>query len=276
MPQAVDSFSPHTDRSCQALAAAGIHGALRYQYNTSRVEVDRLHRYGLSFALIFERNGNAAVVSPELGADHGRAAVAFAQSIGLPAGCAIWFAEADTHIGRENYDRARRYWALAGAPTRAAGYRVGAYGGSLLIDDLHDRGIADLTWETGAMSWNEWVHSRTCALRQLVGYHDFGGVQTDLNDVVRPDWGQWTPTGAHTPTTPPPSTTIPDQEVDMTTLAEVQQELVNQDTRTRAYIDRALADKDERDKAFTAALIAKAIKAIAGDDALERFRAELG
>jgi hypothetical protein len=207
--QAVDSFSPHTDRSCQALADRGIVGALRYQYNTSRAEVDRLHRHGLSFGLIFERNGNAAVVNPEAGNDHGNAAVAFARSIGLPEGCAIYFAEADTMVQRHQYDRARRYWSLAGAPTRAAGYRVGAYGGSVLIDTLHAEGIVDLTWETGAMSWNEWVHSQTCALRQLLGYHDFGGVQTDLNDVVVDDWGQWTPTGAYRPPADDAGTTQP-------------------------------------------------------------------
>lgn len=202
MSQAVDSFSPHTDRSCRALADRGIAGALRYQYNTSRAEVDRLHAHGLSFGLIFERNGNAAVVNPELGAEHGRAGVAFARSIGLPEGCAIYFAEADTMVRRDQYPGARRYWTLAAAAARAAGYRCGAYGGSVLIDTLHDEGIVDLTWETGAMSWNEWVHSRTCALRQLIGYHDFGGVQTDLNDVVADDWGQWTPTGAYRPAQP--------------------------------------------------------------------------
>lgn len=203
MPQAVDSFSPHTDRSCQALAANGFVGALRYQYNTSRAEVDRLHAHGLSFGLIFERNGNAAVVNPEVGADHGRAAVAFARSIGLPEGCAIFFAEADTMVRRDQYPGATRYWSLAGKPTRDAGYRVGAYGGSKLIDHLHQNGVADLTWETGAMSWNEWVHSSTCALRQLLGQPTFGGVTVDLNDVHADDWGQWTPAGASRPNADP-------------------------------------------------------------------------
>lgn len=203
MIQVVDSFSPHTDRSCQALAAQGFAGALRYQYNTSRSEVGRLHAHGLSFGLIFERNGNAAVVNPSLGLEHGRAAVTFARSIGLPEGCAIYFAEADTMVRRDQYPGARRYWELAAGPTRDAGYRVGAYGGSKLIDHLHSVGAADLTWETGAMSWNEWVHSSTAALRQLLGQPTIGGVQVDLNDVLANDWGQWTPLGASIPSARP-------------------------------------------------------------------------
>lgn len=193
--QAVDSFSPHTDRSCQALADQGYVGALRYQYNTSRSEVDRLHAHGLAFGLILELNGNAALVNPEIGALHGQRAVAFARSIGLPAGCAIYFAEADTHIRRENFPGATRYWALAAGPTRDAGYRVGAYGGSKLIDHLHEVGVADLTWETAAMSWNEYVHSQTCSLRQLLGQPVLGGVQVDVNDVLAQDWGQWNADG---------------------------------------------------------------------------------
>ncbi len=45
--QAVDSFGIHTRASAQALAAAGIVGALRY--NTSRLEVDTLHAAILAF-----------------------------------------------------------------------------------------------------------------------------------------------------------------------------------------------------------------------------------
>lgn len=47
--QAVDSFGIHTRASAQALAAAGIVGALRYHYNTSRLEVDTLHAAILAF-----------------------------------------------------------------------------------------------------------------------------------------------------------------------------------------------------------------------------------
>lgn len=208
--QAVDSFSPHTDLSCQALAAAGIVGALRYQYNTSRAEVDRLHRHGLAFALIFERAGNAALVTPELGERHARDAVAFARSIGLPPGATIFYAEADTHIRRESFSGATRYWSLAAGPTRDAGYRVGAYGGSKLIDHLREVGVADQTWQTAAESWNEWTESQTRVLRQLIGYRYFGGVQTDVNDVHAADWGQWNADGT---TGPIPGTNQEDNDM---------------------------------------------------------------
>ena len=68
--QAVDSFGIHTPASTRALAQAGIVGALRYHYNTSRLEVDTLHAAGVAFGLIAEfdtRTWHPPLDNPEVG-----------------------------------------------------------------------------------------------------------------------------------------------------------------------------------------------------------------
>lgn len=64
-------------------------------------------------------------------------------------------------------------------------------------------------------------------------------------------------------------------EIDMADIEQLRKEFVNQDARTRAYVDSVIADKDARDKMFMTALVAKATKAIGGDDALDRLKTEL-
>ena len=138
--QAVDSFGIHTPASTRALAQAGIVGALRYHYNTSRLEVDTLHAAGVAFGLIAEfdtRTWHPPLNNPEVGPDHARKAVAVAQALGMPAGCVIWFTQ-DTDLQPAQYERALSYWDGADDIVRAAGYRVGAYGEATFIDLLID------------------------------------------------------------------------------------------------------------------------------------------
>lgn len=64
-------------------------------------------------------------------------------------------------------------------------------------------------------------------------------------------------------------------EIDMADIEQLRTEFVNQDARTRAFIDGAFAAKDARDRMFMIALVAKATKALGGDEALDRLRGEL-
>jgi len=201
--QAVDSFGIHTRASAQALAAAGIIGALRYHYNTSRLEVDTLHAAGVAFGLIAEfdtRTWHPPLDNPEVGPDHARKAIAAAQSLGMPAGCVIWFTQ-DTDLRPDQYERALSYWDGADDLVRAAGYRVGAYGEATFIDLLIDRGKADLAWQAGADGWAQFGRSKYACLWQRVGSPVYAGVTCDPNVILRDDCGWWLPTGAQTPTT---------------------------------------------------------------------------
>lgn len=220
--QAVDSFGIHTRASAQALAVAGIVGALRYHYNTSRLEVDTLHAAGVAFGLIAEfdtRTWHPPLDNPEVGPDHARRAIASARALGMPAGCVIWFTQ-DTDLRPDQYERALSYWDGADDMVRAAGYRVGAYGEATFIDLLIDRGKADLAWQAGADGWAQFGRSKHACLWQRVGSPMYGGVTCDPNVILRDDCGWWLPTGAQTPTTTTP--TIPDpEELDVPTIIRI-------------------------------------------------------
>lgn len=207
---AVDSQGAHTYASTAALNDAGVRCVLRYGYNTTPAEVARVHGAGLSFCLIAEfdsRTWHPPLHSPETGREHAERAVAWARGLRMPQGAKITFT-ADTMVYPADFDRPRHYFTLAAPIVRAAGYRVDAYGGSLLIDDLHDRGLTDTTWEASATSWSsatgratsqrhpDYRRSRTAQLRQLVLQRAYGGVTCDLNVFTtdRPA-GEWMPDG---------------------------------------------------------------------------------
>lgn len=212
MTTAVDSFGAHTEASATALAAAGVVTALRYHYNISRPEVDLLHRHGIAVGIIAEfdtRTWHPPKDSPETGPDHGRKAVAVAQALGAPAGTVLWFTQ-DTDLQPGEYGRALSYWDGGDDIVRAAGFRVGAYAETGLMELLLDKGKADLGWEVGAYSWSNYRHSSRASLRQLVQQPAFGGVTVDLNDVLAADHGQWRPDG--TAAGPGPTTIPPIQE----------------------------------------------------------------
>ncbi len=201
MTQAVDSAGIHTQTSAQALAEAGVACALRYHYNATRAEVDRLHAAGVGFALIGEfdtKTWHPPIHNPEVGPEHGATCVAVATKLGLPAGCVIWLTQ-DTDFAPGQYDRAAGYWAGAAPVIRAAGFRVGAYGEATFIDLLIDRGLADLAWQAGADAWAGFQNSKHACLRQLPKQDTFGKVQCDLNNVLAADCGVWTPGGAQVP-----------------------------------------------------------------------------
>lgn len=202
---AVDSFGAHTPASAQALAADGIRCALRYHYSATRNEVRVLHDHGISFCLIAEfdtRSWHPPLDSPETGGEHARKAVDRAHTLGIPAGAKITFT-VDTMVYPGDFDRVRHYFDLAYPILNDAGYLVDAYGGSLLIDDLHDHGLADTTWEAAARVWSsptgrtgDYVPSRTALMRQLVQQPVFGGVQCDLNVFLGDPVGEWMPDGS--------------------------------------------------------------------------------
>jgi hypothetical protein len=207
--QAVDSMTPHTDRSAAALAAAGIRCALRYHYNISRPEVDRLHRAGIGVCIIGEfdyhaggRQVSPLLEQPDAGAAHGQRVVDVARSLGAPGG-AVLILTADVMVYPSQFDTVARYLRGAGPVIRGAGYRVGLYGGSLLIDWAHEHGLVDWTWEAAARSWSsptgrsaDYRPSQSAALRQLVAQPTIGGVTCDLNDYTgRPSPGEWLPDG---------------------------------------------------------------------------------
>jgi hypothetical protein len=220
-PQAVDSFGIHTHASAQALAANGIVGALRYHYNTSRLEVDTLHAAGVAFGLIAEfdtATWHPPLHAPQTGGQHGVQAVKVAQALGMPQGCAISFTQ-DCYIPPQNRDAAVTYFSGAAIPVRAAGYRIMGYGDAFLMELCLSRGAIDLIWQAGADSWSQGRVAQHASLWQRVGAPVYGGVVCDPNTILRDDCGFWLPSGAQKPTTP--TTPTPQDEDDDMALKEI-------------------------------------------------------
>lgn len=206
---AVDSYSPHTEQSATALELAGIRLALRYHYNLSDAEREILHRHAVAVGMIGEYDSltwHPILAGAAAGDRHGLDIVSKAIARGFPRGSVLWGAS-DTGVPPSSYAVAALYAAAYAARVRAAGYRVGWYGGEGLVDYLFVIGLADVGgWGTGATSWNYGHRSDRLALRQLLGYSTFGGVQTDTNDRLG-DEGAWLPPGDNPPPAPPPDPT---------------------------------------------------------------------
>ncbi len=208
--QAVDSFGIHTKASAAALAQAGIVAAMRYHYNTSRLEVDTLHAAGVGFGLIAEfdtATWHPPLHAPQTGGQHGVTAVKVAQALGMPQGCAISFTQ-DCYIPPQNRDAAVTYFSGAAIPVRAAGYRIMGYGDAFLMELCLQRGAIDLIWQAGADSWSQGSVAPHASLWQRVGAPVYAGVTCDPNTILKADCGFWMPNGAQTPT-PPITPSIP-------------------------------------------------------------------
>jgi hypothetical protein len=210
---AVDSYGAHTPASARALADSGIRCAHRYSYNTTPDEVRLLHDHGISFCMVAEYDTRAwhpPLDSPEKGAEHATEAVVRAHRLGIPPGAKLALT-VDTMVYPGDFERVAHYFDLAYPIINDAGYLVDAYGGSVLIDYLHERGLTDVTWEAAARAWSsptgrvaDYRPSRTATMRQLVSQPVYGGVQCDLNVFLREPVGEWLPDGTITgPSIPP-------------------------------------------------------------------------
>jgi len=223
---AIDSAGRISAAGAQQAAAAGVTLSLRYHYNTTRAEIDNI-RTGAGFNLIGEfdtATWHPPLHAPQLGAEHAREWLAVARAVGYPTGLPAWLT-ADVRINPDQLDRPRQYWGLAAPILRDAGYLVGAYGGSFVIDDLVDRGLADLAWEAAAASWStptgymrDYVPSRHRSMLQLVAQQVYGGTTCDINVIYRavPSWtagGVENPQPAPTPQPPAPTppSSIPEE-----------------------------------------------------------------
>jgi hypothetical protein len=69
--------------------------------------------------------------------------------------------------------------------------RTGAYGGYRTIKYLFDAGVIRWGWQTYAWSGSPTVWDGRAQLRQIKNGVIVGGVDSDLNDAMVSDWGQW-------------------------------------------------------------------------------------
>lgn len=131
------------------------------------------------------------------GASHGQQAAAQAHGFGYPAGSVI--------LGSNDYDMTRTGWTGAGRgycaafakAVRDGGYRPGVYAPYDVLTWVRDEGLMDAFWQAGmSAAWsggrnrNAWPGAH---LRQR-GHRMVGGVDTDWNEILIPNWGAATAT----------------------------------------------------------------------------------
>jgi hypothetical protein len=86
---------------------------------------------------------------------------------------------------------------LRGAASVIGPENVGIYGGYWPVMRALDNGVARWAWQTGA--WSGGNREPRAHLYQRIGYAYVDGVQCDVNEALKSDYGQWSAAGELTP-----------------------------------------------------------------------------
>jgi len=131
------------------------------------------------------------------GTSDAREAVRQSKALGAPAGLVIYYS-ADWDVLTSQLATVRAYWAAAATVTRAAGYKMGVYGGKRATTAALEFGYH--AWQTYA--WSGGVWDNRAHIRQYSNGHNLPGTvgaDYDLCKLMRLDAGLW---GLTVPTTP--------------------------------------------------------------------------
>jgi Domain of unknown function (DUF1906) len=181
MPQIVDYSTARPDPA--SLAAAGFIGAARYLATLPNPkvidgpELAGLFAAGLSIAFVWE-------VGTDWTSWNGAEADRQLDALGVDQNVPVYWA-----VDRDWSDYPLVGRMLDGVNSRR---RRGIYGGSGLVQYQLDNGHAEYGWVAAASSWGHGQPAPGAALQQRVGGAPAG---CDVNDVLRPDWGQQDPKG---------------------------------------------------------------------------------
>lgn len=192
MPTGVDFSAGRVPAS--AILAAGHTFCVRYVddpvfgFNPkliSPAEYAELVSAGLTVALVFERSTtditDGAGGHPE-GAAHAARAVAGAKAIGYPRGSVIFLA-VDEHVGPDLIPVALAYLTGAGMVLGEAGFRMGVYGFSEVIEAARSAGLGECFWQCGH---DPGPASGVHIWQRNTGTQTIAGIPCDVNVLYRP------------------------------------------------------------------------------------------
>lgn len=225
MIKGFDCFAPVTAEVLLRAKAAGMTFVARYygQVGSRKLlladEVELIGAAGFRIFSVFEgATRGRPLGGMENGNEDGRLAVLQAQAAHQPSGTTITFAvDLDPDMSMAiNRNMLHDYFLTAGALTKAAGYKVGGYGGGNVLDYLLIQGLISVAWLAGAMGWagsREFDTKQRWHVRQHPeiapgGYGNQLGIGYDPNDAISADVaGMWLPSAAAP--SPAPATTGP-------------------------------------------------------------------
>jgi hypothetical protein len=176
-----------------AIARAGYAGAVRYigfperRKCTNAGEVADFKNHGLAMGLVYEDDLTDWRGGFTRGQSSARRARMHATAIGFPENRPIYMAIDQDVVASGEFTTMLEY--LRGAGTSLGGAQLtGVYGEADVIDRARDAGVASWYWQTAA--WSR-TRKTSCHLYQKIGSVLVGGISCDVNDVILPDWGQY-------------------------------------------------------------------------------------
>lgn len=194
--------------AASAVKNAGHMGAVRYVSQprpdaawmlgkpVSLSETQDFAAHGLATASVYQfgRAGNADWLQGAAGAlTHAPQAISLHQAAGGPLGRPIYIA-IDDNPTRAQYDnQIRPYLRAFSAALTVAGYQTGVYGNYQVIEWAIGDGIGSFYWMHDWGS-NGQIHPQA-NIHQLPQSEQttIDGVEVDINNVYKQDWGQWKP-----------------------------------------------------------------------------------
>jgi hypothetical protein len=180
-----------------ALRAAGVKLAMRYVAprhpgGTRRdkclapAERDDLLAHGVDIGIVFEDREGDALLGAERGTVNGRIAAAEAAAEGAPKGMTLYGAvDTDT-----TFTRVAPYLRAYNAAVAKGGYVGDVYGGYNVLAPAVEARVARHPWQTQAWLYGHPILPQA-ALFQHARTITVGGVDCDVNDILKPGYGGW-------------------------------------------------------------------------------------
>lgn len=178
--------------SIGSLHAGGYAFAARYLSwdttgkNLSHSEAEDLRSHGVDVVVVWESGATNALGGHSQGVADAKEAEKQAKECGQPDGRPIYFAvDFDASSGEEGAIGSY----FDGVASVLGRDRTGVYGGYYVVKHLFDTGKVHYAWQTYAWSAGQW--DKRAQLRQVLNDISVGGVDSDLDHAVAPDYGQW-------------------------------------------------------------------------------------
>lgn len=191
--------------AASAIAAAGYSFVMRYLSaadggkNIHADEAAELHGAGLDIGLVYESYARRPLEGHAAGVADGQTAVAQAEAIGFPHGCAI-YAACDFDATEAQQAPIDDY--LRGFTEGMGGkYETGVYGGFYVVSRSKANGSSTKFWQT--LAWSGGQVMDGVHIYQN-GATDFGG-GADVDEARQDNIGSWKADGSHPAPAPNPT-----------------------------------------------------------------------
>lgn len=180
----IDCATALTLDKAKAIASLGYKFVSRYLVpanyawkRLTKTEADALTQAGLQIISVWETSANRAAAGAAAGQIDGPLALKEAQTVGQPAGTAIYFA-VDYDAQPADFNAIENYLrALAAA---LPGYAIGVYGPFAVVEEMARRAACKHFWQTYA--WSRGQRSSHANIYQYQNAANVAGIQADLDE----------------------------------------------------------------------------------------------